>query len=244
MQAVVMAGGFGMRLRPHTDILPKPLTPIEDMPVIEVLLRRIATQGVTRAVICTGSKARLVRAYLKDVPNLGLDLTYHQDPEPRGTAGALGDIAGLLEEDFLVLNADVLTDADVGGIMNWHRDKRAALTLAVSRRDWPIPYGVVECDEADVVIGMREKPVATVDLNLGMYALSRRHVDPVLKATQGRLDMPDLIASLLASGQMVSAARIKCRWFDIGRESDLLAAREAYAIDPDPFLGVRAGAAD
>ncbi|MEQ9689625.1 MAG: sugar phosphate nucleotidyltransferase [Bauldia litoralis] len=240
MQAVVMAGGFGTRLRPHTDILPKPLTPIDDMPIVEVLLRRIAAQGVAQAVICTGAKAQLVRAYLGEVPDLGLDLTYHRDPEPRGTAGALRDIVDELEDDFLVLNADVLTDADVAGIMAWHRDRQAALTLAVSRRDWPIPYGVVECDEAGVVAGIREKPVATVDLNLGMYALTRRFVEPVLTATQGRLDMPDLIASLLASDQVVSAARIACRWYDVGRESDLRMAREAYAADPAPFLGAPA----
>jgi NDP-sugar pyrophosphorylase family protein len=237
MQAVVMAGGHGRRLRPHTDILPKPLTPVGEMPVIEIALRRMAAQGVGRAVVCTGVKARLIEAYLDTVPDLGLAVVFREDREPQGTAGALRDLGDLLADDFLVVNADVLTDADVGTVLRRHRDAAAALTVAVARRDFPIRYGVVECAAGDMVTGLREKPVATVDVNLGMYALSRPEVEPLLAATSGRLDMTDLIALLLDARRPVVAARLDCRWYDIGVEADLYAAREAFAADPAAFLG-------
>ncbi len=232
-----MAGGYGRRLRPSTDILPKPLTPIGEMPVIEIVLRRIAAQGVTRAIVCTGTKARMIEAYLGSVPDLGLDLVYRQDSHPSGTAGALRDLGDLLADDFLVLNADVLTDADVTRVMHLHRARQAALTVAIARRDFPIRYGVVDCDAADTVTGIREKPVASVDVNLGIYALSRREAEPMLKATTGRLDMPDLIALLVEAKRPVVAARLDCRWFDIGEEADLRIAREAFAADGGPFMG-------
>lgn len=232
-----MAGGYGRRLRPSTDILPKPLTPIGEMPVIEIVLRRIAAQGVTEVILCTGTKARMIQAYLGSVPDLGLEPIYREDKEPQGTAGALRDLGALLADDFLVLNADVLTDADVGAIMRRHHGARAALTVAVARRDFPIRYGVVDCDAADTVTGLREKPVASVDVNLGMYALSRRHVAPLLEEKPGRVDMTDLITLLVGAGHPVAAARLDCRWFDIGEEADLRIAREAFAEDAARFLG-------
>jgi len=242
MQVVVMAGGHGRRLRPYTDILPKPLTPVGDMPVIEIALRRMAAQGVRQAVLCTSVKARLIEAYLGSVPDLGLAVIFREDREPQGTAGALRDLGDLLADDFLVVNGDVLTDADVGAIVRRHRDAAAALTVAVARRDFPIRYGVVECDAADAVTRLREKPVATVDVNLGMYALSRRAVAPVLAATSGRLDMTDLIALLLEARRPVVAARLDCRWYDIGVEADLRDARAAFVTDPAVFLGGPASA--
>lgn len=232
-----MAGGMGMRLRPYTNVLPKPLTPIDDRPVIEVVLRHFAACGGRQAIVCLNAKARLIRTFLETLDDPGLAVLCRDDREPSGTAGALRDLLGELEDDFLVLNADALTDADLAGLMERHRAAGAAATMAVHRRSIPIRYGVVDIGDDDRVSAIREKPTVTLDLSLGIYALSRRAIEPVLRGTTGRLDMPELINRIAGGGRPVIAARLDCRWFDIGEETDLLAAREAFAGDPDAFLG-------
>jgi NDP-sugar pyrophosphorylase family protein len=229
---VVLAGGTGTRLRPYTTVLPKPLMPVGDMPVLEILLRRLAAAGLTRINLAVGHLAELIEAYFGDGSRFGVELVYWREDEPLGTAGPIARME-LDSERVLVMNGDLLTTLDFGSLLDEHRSSGAAATIAVLGREVPIDFGVVRLD-GDTVAGFEEKPVLSYNVSMGVYAFEQQVVK--LIPTGQRYDFPDLLQAALGQGWAVHAYRSSDFWLDIGRPEDYELANERFADLRDELL--------
>ena len=213
MRAVILAGGLGMRLRPYTTVLPKPLIPVGERPVLEHILRRLLAFGVDRVDLCVAHLGELIRVYLSEATDLTqrMDCRWHWEESPLGTAGALNVIPDL-EGTFLVMNGDILTTLDFGALLDTHRSSGAALTIAVHEKQVDIDLGVIE-SENGLLTGYREKPSLRYDVSMGIYVYDEaalRHLPA------GPCQFPDLVQRLLAAGERVALYRSQADWFDIG----------------------------
>jgi NDP-mannose synthase len=213
MRAVVLAGGLGMRLRPYTAILPKPLLPIGDRPVIEHILRRLAAFGVQRVDLSVAHLGELIRVYLSEATDLPetLDLHWHWEDEPLGTAGALKVIPEL-HGTFLVMNGDVLSNVDLGELVRVHHERGALLTIAMHAKRVSIDLGVIESRDG-VVTGYNEKPTLPYEVSMGIYVYEERALEFL---PDGSCQFPDLVKLLLDAGERVAAYHSDADWFDIG----------------------------
>jgi NDP-mannose synthase len=227
VRAVILAGGKGTRLRPFTVNFPKPLVPLGDTPVLEVLLRTLARQGVTDVTLALGHLAELVKAYFAQRSALTNDMTlsFVEEAEPTGTAGALALVPNL-DRTFFVMNGDVVTDLDFRDLLAFHRRQDAALTISTHRRHVKIDLGVLDFDEAYRVTSYHEKPQATYYVSMGVYVYEPR-VLPYIEPGQ-YLDFPDLVLRLLQAGEIVAAYPTECLWLDIGRPDDYGRAQELF----------------
>jgi NDP-mannose synthase len=204
-----------MRLRPYTTILPKPLLPIGDRPILEIILGQLAAAGFERVDLCVGHLGDLIRVYFSEGTVLpdGLELDWHWEPgEPLGTAGALRVVPGL-DSTFLAMNGDILTTLDYGKLMDYHRESGAALTIAIQGRRVEIDLGVLEL-AGDRVTAYDEKPALTYDVSMGIYAYEPRALAHL--PSDGPCSFPELVQRLLAAGEHVAAYRSDADWFDIG----------------------------
>lgn len=222
MAAVIMAGGFGTRLRPLTDTLPKPMLPIGDRPLLALTLERLHDAGIRSVSITTHYLAEAIVNYFGDGHALNLQLRYVSEEEPLGTAGALRQIEAC-DGPLLVLNGDILTGLDFREMLAFHRAQGAEATVAVRRYEVPVPYGVIECDEG-VVNGLREKPILQLLINAGIYLL-----EPSVRAcvpAEGRFDMTQLLQRLLQDHRRVVSFPVLEYWIDIGQPPDYAQAQE------------------
>jgi NDP-sugar pyrophosphorylase family protein len=234
MHAVVLAGGLGTRLRPYTYTIPKPLLPLGERPVLDILLHRLRAGGVTSVTLCLGYLAPLINAFVGNGEAWGLTIASVIEAEPLGTAGPLRLVTGL-PDDFIVVNGDTLTDLDFRKLCDEHRSARAAATVFTPEVENVIDYGIIELDEATGDIrGYVEKPRQTYRVSSGIYALSRRVIDFI--PAGNRYDMPDLIRRAIGEGGVVKAYRAKAYWRDIGRLDHFEAANRDFQADPGRFL--------
>lgn len=234
LKAIILAGGKGVRLRPFTANFPKPLVPLGDVPIIEVLIRRLVKFGVTDITLTLGHLAELIKAYFfhrQDLTRL-LNLHYVDEDKPTGTAGSLAFVPDL-DDTFLVMNGDVLTDLDFDELVAFHRLHHAALTIATHKRQVKIDLGVIDFDDDCRVVGYREKPEYSYQVSMGVYVYEPR----VLKhIEQGKhLDFPDLVLRLIAAGEKVCAMPADCMWLDIGRPDDYARAQELFVENRGSF---------
>ena len=235
MQAVILAGGKGRRLRPYTTVLPKPLMPLGDMPIIEVVLRQLAAGGFDQVTVAVGYLAELLMAYCGDGSKFGLSLKYSREEEPLGTAGPLALIDGLRHGDtFLVMNGDVLTTLDFGALLQRHRASGAAATIATHQRQQQINYGIIESDQESRVTAYIEKPIHRYQVSMGIYVLEPAVLDFVPRGQY--LDLPDLVRQLMAAGRPVLAYPFDGYWLDIGRHDDYEQAVEEFEAMRDRLL--------
>ena len=234
MRAVILAGGQGTRLRPYTTVLPKPLVPVGDRPILELILHQLARAGVTQVDLCVGHLGELIRAYFEEGPPLpnGIRLNYIWEDEPLGTAGALHQVEPP-DEAFLVMNGDILTKLDYAELVRFHRDNGAAMTIASHLKNVDIALGVIEADD-EVVTGYIEKPTLGYEVSMGIYVYDPRALDHIPK---GHFDFPDLVLKLVAEGERVLAYRYAGPWFDIGTPEEHERAVAALQADPDRFDG-------
>lgn len=226
MKAILMAGGLGTRLRPLTYSIPKPLLPIGDRPILEILLRQLQRGGLTEAVLSTGYKAELIRSYFGDGRRLGIRISYVVEPEPLGTAGALRLVGERFDEPFLMVNGDILTRLDFAAFHREHVAGGALLTAAAARYETRIPYGVIRGNGADIE-DVLEKPVETRPILAGIYAVSPAAL--AFLPAGARVDMPDFIRAVRAGGGAVRRHDIDAFWLDVGAMSDLETAIQAVA---------------
>jgi NDP-sugar pyrophosphorylase family protein len=232
MRAVILAGGEGMRLRPFTTVLPKPLMPLGDRPILELIVGQLARAGFESVDMCVGHLGGLIRAYFEEsraTPE-GLELRYHWEDEPLGTAGAL-HLVDRPSEPFLVMNGDILTTLDYAQFMRFHEAQGAALTIATHKKEVPLALGVIE-EDAGLVTGYIEKPTLNYEVSMGIYAYSPatlEHVPP------RRFDFPDLVLALLAAEQRVATYHFDGTWFDVGTTVEHERAVVAYESDPGRF---------
>jgi len=218
MKAVVLAGGKGTRLAPYTKILPKPLMPIGDMPILEILLRQIKRAGISEVIITVGYLGELLRAFFQDGERFGLKISYSLEEHPLGTAGPLSLVADRLDETFLVTNGDVLTTLDLEELVTAHRQSGASATIASHERKVKIDLGVLQFDGTDRLKGYIEKPTYDFFVSMGMYVFEPR----VLKYIPNNqfLDFPDLVLKLIAENEKVIGHRFAGYWQDLGRADD------------------------
>ena len=236
-RAVVLAGGLGMRLRPYTTVLPKPLMPVGDRPILDVIVRQLAHQGFERLTIVTGHLAELIEAFFGDGERFGIPIDYYREDQPLGTVGALSLLGGL-DDDFLMMNGDVLTDLPFGAFYEEHRAGGAAATIAAHRREVQVSLGVLQFDDggdADRLTGYVEKPSYRYEVSMGVYAFSPRVLGLIEPGE--RLDFPDLVLRLLDAGEEVRARRSEGDyWLDIGRHDDYETAMDEFERMRDRFL--------
>jgi NDP-sugar pyrophosphorylase family protein len=234
IDAVVLAGGRGTRLAPLTVTVPKPLLPLGERPIIDVLITQLAAAGVRRVVVCLGYLAPLMQAFLGDGARWGVRLETAIEQEPLGTAGGLRNIRGLTD-DFFVVNGDTLTDLSFQAMAEAHRAAGAWATLFTPWIDERVDYGVVSIDpSASTLTEYQEKPRRGYHVSSGVYVLSK-HMPPLIPP-EGAYDMPDLIRAAMAKGGKVLAHAAPAYWKDIGRLDHYEAATRDFEADPARFL--------
>ena len=233
----LLAGGRGTRLKPLTTVFPKPLVPLGEKPVIEILLRQLAADGFRNVVLSTGHLAELLTAVVGDGAKYGVGVTYCHEDTPLGTAGPLALLADRLTDPFLVMNGDLLTTLSFSRLLAHHRQQQADVTIAVYRREVKIDFGLIDSDGNGGFTAYREKPTYEFEVSMGVYAMSRsvlRHVQPGV-----RLDMPDLVGRVHEAGGRVVCYREDCFWLDIGRMDDYERAQEQFEQNAAMFLRPR-----
>lgn len=237
-RAVILAGGKGTRLGPFTTILPKPLLPVGDRAIVEIIIAQLGNRGFTEVTLAVGYLSHLIRAVLGDGEAYGVRLDYHQEHEPLGTAGALASV-GDLGRPFLMMNGDVITTLDYGELMLAHESSGNALTIATQVRTATIDFGVLEVagreGATDAVVGYREKPHRDYVVSMGVYVIS----PSVLRLIEpgAHLDFPDLVLRAIAAGERVGSYRYDGLWLDIGRHEDYERAI-AELTEIDGLLGI------
>ncbi len=238
MEAVLLAGGKGTRLRPYTHVLPKPLMPLgldDPMPIIEVVLRQLARFGFRDVTIITGYLTELIEAFCGDGKKFGTHLHYRREVTPLGTAGGL-TLLDRPSEPVLVINGDILTTLDYGAMYEFHRARGASATIASYPREVKIDFGVLHFgDDPHVLTGYEEKPQYSFQVSMGVYILDPSAWDFL---TPGRsLPMPELLESMRRSGHDIHCYRQECYWLDIGRHDDYDLANEVFESRRAAFLG-------
>ena len=233
MQAVILAGGKGRRLAPYTTVLPKPLMPVGEYPIAEVLVRQLKKAGCTDIIFAVGYLAELLMAYFGDGSRYGIKIRYCKEDEPLGTAGPLRNISDL-SETFLVLNGDTLTNLNFNHLLEFHKNHRALVTIAGFHRQVPIDFGIMDIKDQRLV-NYHEKPVHHYWVSMGVYVFDRRVLKYIPKS--GSQDFPDLIKLLLKENQAVAVFPFEDFWLDIGRVEDYQRAIEEFELRKEDFLG-------
>lgn len=233
MRAVILAGGKGTRLRPYTTVFPKPLMPIGDMPILEIVMRQLKHAGFDHVTLAVSYLAELIEAYCGDGSRFGLRIEYSREREALSTAGPLRLIPGL-DQTFLVMNGDVLTTLDYAALIRHHRASGAAATIAMHRRTIQIDFGVVETGAGGDLERYIEKPRYDYQVSMGINVLEPRALDQI--APGEALGMPDLMLRLKAAGERVSTFETPCLWLDIGRVDDYERALDTFESRRAEFL--------
>ena len=222
LQAVIMAGGFGKRLHPLTESLPKPMLPVGDKPVMELLVNQLREAGIQTVNVTTHFEPEKIKDHFGDGSNFGVSMNYVSEESPLGTAGSLRLLKGS-DEPLLVINGDILTQVDFRAMLAFHREHKADVTVAVRQYDFQVPYGVIEC-AGSMVRTVHEKPVFNFFVNAGIYLLEPSVRECIPHGE--RFDMTDLIDHLLARQRPVASFPIVEYWLDIGQHADYQQAQE------------------
>lgn len=225
LKAVVLAGGRGTRLAPYTSILPKPLMPIGDMPILEVMLMQMKLAGVNEVILTVGHLASLLRAYFGDGEQWNMNIRYSYEPQPLGTAGPISLVKDL-ETTFLVTNGDVLTTLNLKELIDFHRREGGIATIAVHQRQVRIDLGVVQSSADHKITDYIEKPSYDYTVSMGIYVFEPRVLGFI---PQGQyLDFPNLVLNLIAAGEKVVAYPFDGYWMDLGRPDDYEQANKDF----------------
>lgn len=234
MHVVIMAGGAGVRLRPYTSTLPKPLVPIgESYAILEIVLRQLAARGFTDVTLAINHLGSLIRAFVGDGSRFGLAVDYVEEQQPLSTIGPLFGIRERLPEHFLVMNGDVLTDLDYADVLASHERSGAPLTVATYRRSVKVDFGVLEL-EGDKLTAFSEKPVLHYQVSMGVYGLSRSTIAHYPVGQPFGFDQ--LVLDLLGRGEPPAGYPFDGYWLDIGRPEDYDEANRCFAEVRDMLL--------
>lgn len=217
MKAVVLAGGKGTRLAPYSKILPKPLMPIGDMPILEILLRQMGRSGIDEVILTVGYLANLLHAFFQDGDRYGMKIKYSIEDRALGTAGPLSLINGL-DKTFLVSNGDVLTTLDIRDLVAYHQGSDALATIASHARDVHIDLGVIQKNSNNEIIDYIEKPTYNFYVSMGIYVFEPRILSYI--PYNEYLDFPNLILKLINAGERVQSFPYDGYWMDLGRIDD------------------------
>ncbi|MER7008988.1 sugar phosphate nucleotidyltransferase [Dactylosporangium sp. NPDC000555] len=233
MHAVILAGGKGVRLRPYTTALPKPLMPIgERHAILDIVLEQLAARGFTSVMLAINHLGSLIRAFVGDGSRWGLEVEYVEESVPLSTVGPLFTVKNDLPEHFLVVNGDLLTDLDFAGLLDAHRTSGAALTIATAPQTIKMEFGVLDVD-ADRVVGFTEKPTYRHRVSMGIYGMSRKTLDPYPAGLP--LGFDRLVHDLLRQGEFPNSYDFGGVWLDIGRPEQYDEANRRFG-ELEPIL--------
>jgi len=224
MKAVILAGGLGTRLKPYTSVFPKPLMPIGESPILEIIIRQLKARGFDEITLAVGHLAELIMAFFNDGSKYGLKIDYSREEKKLGTAGGLGLLKNRLKDDFLVMNGDVLTSLDFSEFLAFHKRTGSKATIALNQRHVDIDFGVIELDSDRRLRGYTEKPRIDYLVSMGVYAFHESILEYI--PANSYLDIPDLMKRLLADGETVNGYIHEGYWLDIGRPDDYEKANE------------------
>jgi len=224
MRGVILAGGRGRRLQPFTTVLPKPLMPVGEQTILEIVVDQLQRAGFTRLTFAIGYLGNLIQAYFANGERFNIDIDYSFETQPLGTAGPLSLLDPPPDEDFLVMNGDILTDLDYRAFIRAHKASGAAITIAMYQKAVPISLGVLELDNSSRVTGYIEKPTLRYPVSTGIYCFQPQVLDHLGKNVP--CDLPELILTLIKKRLHVNAYSFDGKWLDIGRAEDY-----AQAID-------------
>ena len=224
-RAILLAGGLGTRLHPFTVVIPKPLVPIGNLPILEIIIRQLAAQGFDRVTLAVNHQADLLRAYFGDGSRWNIRIDSSLEPTPLGTMGPLKLIEDL-PQDFLVMNGDILSDLNYANFLEGHVDARRLFTIAAAARQQTIDYGVLQIDDQEKLTGFEEKPKIPYIVSMGVYALSRAALDWIPSNEPFGFDQ--LVLKMLAAQRAIKVVPHHGYWLDIGRPDDYQRAIEDW----------------
>lgn len=232
MQAVILAGGKGTRLKPFTTNFPKPLVPIGDMPILELVLRQLKYYGFTDIVLAVNHLAELITAFCGNGRKLGLNITYSVEDKEMGTAGPL-TLIEKLEDNFLVMNGDILTTINYNELFNYHIREGNDSTISVYRKEVKVDLGVLEIKDNEFK-NYIEKPTYCFDVSMGIYIFNKNILEYIPK--DERMDMPELILRLKKENKKIMCFKGDYYWLDIGRIEDYETAIDIFNAKKKEFL--------
>ena len=225
MKTVILAGGRGTRLAPYTSVLPKPLLPVGERAILEILVEQLRHFGFTDITLSVGHLAHLIRAVFENGPSRGVELDYVHEESPLGTAAPLRLVDGL-DETFLVLNGDVLTKLDLRELVRYHHERGHEMTIASHERRTRFDYGIIQADGEGRVLTFTEKPEVTSLVSMGIYVMEPQVLDAIPENTY--FDFPELVHALVGEGRSVGVYPYSGYWRDLGRHEDYAAANEEW----------------
>ena len=234
MKAVILAGGKGSRLRPYTLVLPKPLMPVDSLPVIEILLKWLRRHGIDTIYIAIGYLGRLIQTLCGDGSQWGLSITYSKETEPLGTIGPLRLVEKELDGTFLLVNGDLITDLDLRSFVRLHQGHGDLVTVAATERTVQMDFGVIEGNNGRIT-AFREKPSIKHLVSMGVYCMEPGILDFIPHGTPFGFD--DLMHAMLAKDLPVHIYRHQGIWMDVGRSEDFMAAQEVFEKHESSLLG-------
>ncbi|MCD6130800.1 MAG: NTP transferase domain-containing protein [Candidatus Hydrothermae bacterium] len=234
MKAVILAGGKGKRLEPYSTVLPKPLMPVGDMPIMEILIRQLKRAGFDDIYIACGHLAELIKSYFNDGKKWGVNITYSVEDKELGTVGPLKLLKKELDEPFITVNGDILTDMNFRDIFRYHIIHGGPMTLGVTKRQVYVDFGVIELDE-NTVKNYKEKPVLEYYVSMGVYVFTP-YVIRIIPEDK-KFDIPDLVDLLMSQNLKVFTYYYEGFWLDIGRKEDAILAQEEFEKRKKEILG-------
>ncbi len=223
---VIMAGGKGTRLRPHTENCPKPMLPVAGKPMLQHIIERARAQGFSHFVLSLNYLGDMIRSHFGDGTGYGVSISYVDETTPLGTAGAMSLLDPRPDEPFVVTNGDVLTDVNYSEMLEFRKRHGAQGVMAVRLYEWQNPFGVVQTEGVDIA-GFEEKPVMRSHINAGIYAFAPQALDHLM--AQSHCDMPTLFDRLRTGGHRIVAFPMHEPWLDVGRPDDLERANQELA---------------
>lgn len=233
VQAIILAGGQGTRLRPYTAVIPKPLMPVGEHPICEIIIRQLKSAGLKNIVISTGHLAGLIEAYFGNGKKWGVNITYVTEHKPLGTAGALKLIKNM-DEDCIVINGDVLTDLNFKEVLTHHRRRKAMATITTKERIVKTDFGVIKMNDKGDLDEYLEKPEHKSSVSIGVYLLNRKCRSYIEQ--DENIGMPELLLRLKERGKRVCCFPTKALWLDLGRIDDFMASQEFFEKHKKKFL--------
>ncbi|KJU85255.1 sugar-phosphate nucleotide transferase [Candidatus Magnetobacterium bavaricum] len=224
-RVIILAGGKGTRLLPYTVVFPKPLMPIGEFPILEVIIKQLARCGFDRITMAVNHHANIIKAFFCDGHKWGIKIDYSLEDKSLGTMGPLTLIHDL-PDNFLVMNGDILTDLDFGAFYNEHVESKKVFTISSYLRKQLIDYGVLNIDQEQHLLEFKEKPLFEYEVSMGVYMLNREAVQYIPAGRYYGFD--NLMLDILNAGEKIKVSRFKGYWLDIGRPDDYAIAVEEF----------------
>ena len=236
MQALILAGGKGSRLLPYTKIIPKPLMPIGEMPILEIILRQLKNSGFDNVILAVNYLSQMFELFFQNGEKIGMTIDYSYESKPLGTAGPIAIAFNLLEDDFLVMNGDILTSLDFKVFFEEHLQSKATASIATSKRNVEVDFGVIHSNKDKSLIKYEEKPNLEYMVSMGINVLKKDKISKYLNKDV-YLDIPDLMKMILQDEpSSIKCLPQDCEWLDMGRIDDYSSAIEKFEENKSLYL--------